>query len=181
MSKKRIIIWGGNRQELKLENLDSHASVNAYFLTQHLQHYFEIINITDIDALEEILEHENIHAIISTAQLGFTNRIVNKGKIDLYNKIIRHTNGILCSITDDTNTGKYYEDILFCIRPVDKVNNNIIRKRSKNDYIEIVNIGWCASPDIFYPEETNNNEINIFIDHAPYNRKAMSVLFGRTC
>jgi hypothetical protein len=176
MSKKRVIIWGGNKKQLSLQTLDSHASVNAYFLTQHLKDYFEIINLTDIDAPEEILEYDNIHAVISTAQLGFTNRLAKKGKLDLYHKIIRHTNGKLCSITDDTNAGKYYEDVLFCIRPVDNINNNKIRKKSNNQYIEIVNIGWCASPEIFYPEKVKNNEINIFIDHAPYNKKALNLV-----
>ena len=60
MIKKRIIIWGGNfTPPLNLENIDSHASINAYFLTQHLQHYFEVINITNIDIPEEILKYEN--------------------------------------------------------------------------------------------------------------------------
>jgi hypothetical protein len=177
MSKKRIIIWGGNfTPPLKLENIDSHASINAYFLTQHLQHYFEVINITNIDMPEEILKYDNIHAIISTAQLGFTNRIINKGKISLYNKIVRHTNAKLCSITDDLNVGKYYEDILFCIRPINNTNIDVIRKKSNNKYLEIVNIGWCASPDVFYSEDTKINEINIFIDHAPYNKNALNLV-----
>ena len=37
-------------------------------------------------------------------------------------------------------------------------------------------MGWCASPDIFYSEKTKENEINIFIDHAPYNKSALNLV-----
>ena len=174
--KKRIIIWGGNAKPLNLETLDSHASVNAFFLTKYLQKYFEIINITNIDKPEEILQHQNIHSVIATSQLGFTNRIVNKGKISLFNEIKKHVKGKLCSIADNNNPDKYYEDILFCVRPVNI--QNLIKSKilSKNNSFEAIRSGWCTEPEIFYPDNIDKNEINVFIDHAPYSKGASNYI-----
>ena len=48
VDKKNIVIWGGNGKELTLNNLDSHASVNAFFLTKYLSPYYNIFNINKI-------------------------------------------------------------------------------------------------------------------------------------
>ena len=172
--KERIIIWGGNAKQLSLDTLDSHASVNAYFLTKHLKEYFEIINITDIDAPEEILNYDNIHAVLATSQCGFTNRLIKKGKLDLYNKIKKHINGKLCSIIDNNINEKYYEDILFCVRPVNKNYSKKSKSISVSKNLTIIRSGWNAEPEIFYPENIPDNEINIFIDHAPYSSHVLN-------
>lgn len=174
--KKRIIIWGGNGKPLNLKTLDSHASVNAFFLSKYLQEYFEIINITDIDKPEEILEHTDVHAVIATSQFGFTNRIINKGKIDLFYKIKKHIKGKLCSIADNNNVGKYYEDILFCVRPIDNQKLIQSKKLSSNEDFKAYRSGWCAEPDIFYPESLDCDEFNVFIDHAPYSSKSLNYI-----
>ncbi len=174
MKKKRIIIWGGNSKPLSIDTLDSHASVNAFFLSKYLSNYFEVINITDIDKPEIILEYDNIHAVISTSQYGFTNRIVKKGKNELFNKIRRHISGKLCSIADNNNIGKYYEDVLFCVRPINPKNTNKSINLSRNQNFKEVRSGWCAEPKVFYPEEINEKEFNIFIDHAPYSKGALN-------
>ena len=165
--KKKIIIWGGNAKPLELKYLNSHASVNAFFLTKYLKNEFEVINITDIDKPEEILKYENIHSVLSTSQYGFTNRIIAKGKMEIFNKIKRKISGKLCSIGDDNNIRKYYEDIIFCVRKIN--SNNLIKSRkiSFNKDLKVFRSGWCADPSLFYPEN-NNDEFNIFIDHAPY-------------
>ena len=82
--KKKIIIWGGNKKPLRLENLDSHASVSAFFLTKYLRKYYDIINLVDMDTPEQILDYPDIYAVISTFQRGFTNRLILKGKRDLF-------------------------------------------------------------------------------------------------
>ena len=176
MEKKRVIIWGGNSKPLSINTLDSHASVNAFFLTKYLSKIYEIINITDIDKPERILEFDNIHAVISTAQYGFTNRIVNKGKIELLNKIRERIPGKLCSIADNNNVGLYYEDILFCVRPIKTNNTGKSIKLSGNFDFREVRTGWCAEPEVFYPEETNEIEFNVFIDHGPYHAKAINYI-----
>jgi len=177
LKKKRIIIWGGNSKPLSIDTLDSHASVNAFFLSKYLSNYFEVINITDIDKPEIILEYDNIHAVISTSQYGFTNRIVKKGKNELFNKIRRHISGKLCSIADNNNIGKYYEDVLFCVRPINPKNTNKSINLSRNQNFREVRTGWCAEPKVFYPEEINEKEFNVFIDHAPYSEGALNYIY----
>lgn len=176
MNKKRIIIWGGNSKPLKIETLDSHASVNAFFLTKYLSQYFEVINITDIDRAELILDYDNVHAIISTAQYGFTNRIIKKGKLDLYHQIKSHVSGQLCSIADNNDIDNYYEDLLFCVRPIKKNNSKKIIQLSKNVNFKTIRTGWCAEPEVFYPKNIKKNEFNIFIDHAPYSDNALNYI-----
>ena len=167
--KPKLIIWGGNRKVLKLETLDSHASVNAFFLTKYLQKDFDIINITDIDNPELILDFKNVDHVISTAQYGFTNRLIKKNKIELFKKIRNHVSGKLCSIADNANISTYYEDILFVVRPI----RFIYRFKFLTNLISSTTFyrsGWCAEPDLFYPKKNKN--FNIFIDHAPYNINA---------
>lgn len=173
--KKRVIIWGGNGKTMSLETLDSHASVNAYFLTKYLKNEFEVINITDIDKPQEILKYDNIHSVIATSQYGFTNRIIGKAKYELFDKIRKHVKGKLCSIADDNNIRKYYEDILFCVRKINSHNLIKSRKISFNKDLKVFRSGWCAEPSLFYPEN-NNDEFNIFIDHAPYSLKSTNYI-----
>jgi hypothetical protein len=174
--KKRVVIWGGNGKPLSLETLDSHASVNAFFLTKYLTKYFNIINITDIDNPEEILKYDNIHSVIATSQYGFTNRIIGKAKYELFDKIRKHVKGKLCSIADNNNIGKYYEDTLFCVRPVSKNNLVKLRRLNENPNLEVHRSGWCAEPDVFYPIKIDKDEFNIFIDHAPYSLKSTNYI-----
>lgn len=170
--KKKIIIWGGNKRELTLDNLDSHASVSAYFLTKYLDRYYEIVNLVDIDSPEEILHYDDIHAVISSFQKGFTNRLILKRKEDLFMSIRNHVKGKLCSVCDYNDVGRYYEDIIFTVREPDARNIGKIREQSHNPNIIIRRMGWCADPDICRPIETPSDEINVFVDHHPYNPKA---------
>ena len=170
--KDKVIIWGGNKKPLNLENLDSHASVSAFFLTKYLSKYYEIINLLDMDCPEEILQYKDVIAVISTFQKGFTNRIILKGKEKLFYTIRKHIKGKLCSIYDYNDDGKYYEDIIFTVRQPNLKNINRIRKKSYNPDIIFSWMGWCAEPDLCHPEKVSKNEVNIFIDHPPYNLKA---------
>jgi len=179
--RKKIIIWGGNNKSLNLETLDSHASVNAFFLTKYLKKYYDIINIVNIDAPEKILEYDNVYAVIATSQFGFTNRLIKKGKHKLYYLIKNHVNGKLCSIADNNNLNKYYEDILFCVRPVNKYKLFFSRYKSKNPNLLAVHSGWCAEPEVFFPNLNNNRDLNIFINHAPYSSEAKNFISKYYC
>ena len=72
--KRKIVIWGGNKRPLSLDNLDSHASVSAYFLSKYLRDEFEVINLVDMDKPEELLAFSHVDIMFSTFQKGFTNR-----------------------------------------------------------------------------------------------------------
>lgn len=171
---KKIIIWGGNNKNLDLQTLDSHSSVNAFFLTKYLKDKFEIVNVTNIDQPEQLLLYENIDSILSTSQYGFTNRLIKKRKNDLFFKIKENISGKLCSIADNNNIGEYYEDILFCVRPIIKKNYEINKRNSHSTEYKEIQTGWCAEPTIFYPENVQKSDFNIFIDHAPYSDKAIN-------
>ena len=165
MNKKNLIIWGGNNKKLSIDSLDSHASVNAFFLSKYLKNYFNIINITDIDNPKLILGFDNIDHIISTAQYGFTNRLIKKNKLDLFNKIRKHVKGKICSIADYAGNDNYVEDILFLVRPINFKNHFVFKNFTNTT---LVRTGWCAEPNLFFPEFVENLQFNIFIDHAPY-------------
>jgi hypothetical protein len=171
--KNRIIIWGGNKKDLILKNLDSHASVSAFFLTKYLSKYYEVINLVDMDSPEKILQYSDIIAVISTFQKGFTNRLVNKGKADLFYKIRRQIRGKLCSIFDYNHDGRYYEDIIFTVRQPNSRNIGKIKKKSYNPDMVISRMGWSADPDFCCPMPISKEEINVFIDHPPYFSKAL--------
>jgi len=172
MNKKNIIIWGGNNKDLILSNLDSHSSVNAFFLTKNLKNYYNVININSQDCAENILNYKNIHAVISTSQYGFTNRLIKKGKTALYNEIRKHVSGYLCSIADYNYAEKYFEDILFCVRPVS--NNNLKFSKKYNKNFTAVRTGWCSDPELFKPDNVGKSDFNIFIDHPPYSDNSLN-------
>ncbi len=176
--KNRIIIWGGNKKELTPENLDSHASISAYFLTKYLSKYYEITNLVDMDSPEEIMQYNDIFAVISTFQKGFTNRLMHKSKADLFYKIRKHIKGKLCSIYDyNYKSSEYYEDIIFTVKQPNLRNTKKIRSKSYNPGIVISWMGWCADPGFCYPIHIPKDEINVFIDHPPYSLKAPNCTF----
>lgn len=168
MAKDTLVIWGGNGRELALENLDSHASVTAYFLSKYLSKYYDIVNLVHMDRPEELLGHLDTRAMLSTFQYGFTSRIVRKGKRDLFMEIRRRFQGKLCSVIDRDSVREYYEDVLFTVLPPAPHRRRIIRWRSLNKNIAITRMGWCADPVHCFPEEVPDNQVNVFVDHPPY-------------
>ncbi|MFC1808890.1 hypothetical protein ACFL3D_02050 [Candidatus Omnitrophota bacterium] len=175
--KKTIIIWGGNGKPLSLENIDSHASVSAFYLTKYLSKYFNVINLTNMDKPEDILKYNNIYAVISTFQKGFTNRIVKKNKKELFYKIRDHIKGKLCSIYDYNDNSEYHEDLIFTVRDVCERNIQVARGKSFNSRMTFHHIGWCADPNACCPTLLNEKEINIFIDHPPYSTKVPNATY----
>ena len=170
MSKDTLVIWGGNGQELLLENLDSHASVTAFFLSLHLSKYYNIVKIVGMDCPEQLLEHLDVKAIVSTFQSGFTSRLVEKGHRDLFMDLRAQFKGTLCSIVDEEEQDrKYYEDILFTVLPTDSKVRKDIRKNGLGRKLTVTRMGWCAEPSLCFPTPVADDEINVFIDHPPYS------------
>jgi len=154
--------------------MDSHGSVNAYFLSKALKDKARVIvNIVQMDHPELLLEHLDADLIISTFQYGFTSRIINKKKQKIYQKIRKGYNGLLCSIIDDNYSRRYYEDVLLRVLPeTQNLTKKIFRAiyhKLCNTNLRVVNLGWSADPEECFPKEIANNEFNVFIDHGPYD------------
>ncbi len=165
-----MVIWGGNRKKLLLENIDSHASVSAYFLTKYLSRYYNIVNLLDMDDPEQLLDHLDADIMLSTFQYGLTSRIVQKGKKELFLKIREKCGGKLCSIVDRVSYKTYFEDILFTVLPAPpRVMGNIIAKKCFNQGIQFHRMGWCADGGECYPETIPEKTINVFVDHPAYS------------
>ncbi len=171
--KKKLLIWGGNEKPLELQNLNSHASVTAFFLTQELRRCYEIVHVLSMDAAEEILTHDDVFAVLSTFQRGFTNRLIKKGKGDLFQRIREHVKGPLCSVYDfNYDDTPYGEDIIFSVRPPSEKLARQIRKKARNRNIQIKHMGWCADPGLCKPSTISDDTFNVFMDHPPYVRSA---------
>ena len=169
----KIVIWGGNGQDLELENIDSHASLSAYFLTRYLSEKFDVVNLVDMDAPEELLEHTDALALVSTFQRGFTSRIVGKDKQSLYRELRGKFTGKLLSIVDSLDSRKYVEDVLLFVRRPGWSTLLRARLASRNRSLRAVWMGWRADSEVCSPLEANENEIRIFVDHPPYSSDAL--------
>jgi len=171
MAKEKLLIWGGHREQLSLKNLNTHASVSAYFLTKRLSQYYNIVNVTNMHHPEELLSHIDAKVMLSTFQKGFTSRIVEKGKLDLFMEIRENFKGKICSIVDGISKKmKYYEDILFTVLPPPILPvRKVVARRCFNRNIKITRMGWCAEPSECYPLPVPHDQINIFVDHPVYS------------
>lgn len=169
----KVVIWGGNGLNLDLDSIDSHASVNAYFLTAAFKELAsEVINIVEMDSPEIILDHLDADIVISVFQFGFTSRVIRKNKRSIYKKIRKGYKGKLLSIIDDAFLRKYYEDVLLTVIPKElntfaDIAKNLLLK-ILNPTLEVQTFGWSAEPSQCFPEECGH-EFNVFIDHGPYD------------
>jgi len=167
--KKKLIIWGGwwgKDMPLSIDNINSHASITAYFLTKHLAEFYDIVNIYNFYSAERILDEKDAIAALSTFQSGFT-RLSEVGENNKFKNIRKNFRGKLCSIVDDVYRLNYNEDILFTVRPLQPGAASLI-KRLFNKGIVIERCGWPADPDICFPEVVGEDQINIFVDHSWY-------------
>lgn len=148
--------------------------MTAFFLSKYLSRHYEIVNIVDVNAPEQILEQHDAIAVLSTFQRGFTNRLMCKGRQDIVQEIRKQMRGPLCSVYDfNYNDTAYTEDVIFTVRPPSERLTARIRRRSRNPNIRIVHMGWCAEPEFCSPDEIiPRDRVNIFIDHPPYNASA---------
>lgn len=169
--KQKLVIWGGwwdKNTPVSLDNINSHASVSAYFLTKYLSEFYDILNIYDFYSAERILDEKEAIAAISTFQHGFT-KLVEKGRKEEFERIRRNFKGKLCSLTDCVYPQKYMkykEDILFTARPPkDDIFRRILDKRTI-----VERYGWPAEAELCFPEPVPEKEINIFVDHGLYKK-----------
>ena len=169
----KIVIWGGNGHDLELGNIDSHASLTAYFLTRYLSEKFNVVNLVDMDAPEQLLEHTDALALVSTFQRGFTSRIIGKNKQSLYTELRNRFSGKLVSLVDSLDSRKYVEDVLLCVRRPGWSTLLSARLASRNNSLRAVWMGWRADSELCSPVKTAANEIRIFVDHPPYSSDAL--------
>lgn len=170
--REKIIIWGGNKRSLELHNLDSHASISAFYLTKYLSKDYDIINCVDMDNPQEILKVNDAGLLLSTFQKGITNRMVQKGFDAIYREL-RRRKVYLCSLMDCMDTNDYYEDMIFTAKQYCNKRRNRRMKNAEGEEIKIIYAGWCADRYMCKPEmRIMNNEFVIFIDHPPYSAHA---------
>jgi len=165
----KLIVWGGwwkADTPVQAGNINSHASVTAYFLTKYLRRYFDVVNVYDFYKVRRILSHNDAYACLSTFQTGFT-RLPEKGMKDVYGEIRRRFRGKLCSVADGAYRARYLEDILFTVRPP-RWNAARLASRIFGGHTEVVRMGWPADTDVAYPEPVEKGKVNIFVDHSWY-------------
>ena len=165
MSKK-IIVWGGywnkRRKPLSVSELDSHASVSCYFLTQSLQKDFEVIQISGFYAIEDALNHQDAIAILSTFQAGFT-RLYHDNPV-IFHRLKLAFGNRLMSIIDFVSLQSYKEERLFTVLPPQRDPLAILKQKLAVKKVHWM--GWCASSNYCQPKPTDR--FQIFVDHPNY-------------
>ncbi|WP_135081498.1 hypothetical protein [Terasakiella sp. SH-1] len=168
MNKPKLIIWGGfwteHRENLLLEELNSHASVNAFFLRENLEQYFTIVSITSfLDALD-ILHHKDAVAVLSTFQAGFTR--LKQDKPNIFEEIKKNFNGKIASIVDFASLQPYAEDILFTVLKPEKNWKGCIKRFVNRS--DVIHMGWSAAAKYCTPNQ-KKEPTRIFLDHGHYS------------
>jgi len=176
MTKPKLVLWGGfwdeRRKPLALNELNSHASVTCYFLTQALASRFEVVQISSFLDAERILKHSDAIAALSTFQAGFTR--LGQERPDTLRAIRRGFAGRLCSIVDLVSFQSYAEDILFTVIPP----RVTLKQRLKHlrSGATIHHMGWCADPAHCRPRR-KNKAFTLFLDHGHYAEDDFTHLF----
>ncbi|OGV51866.1 MAG: hypothetical protein A2X49_03605 [Lentisphaerae bacterium GWF2_52_8] len=181
---RKLLIWGGNGHPLSLENLNSHASVSAFFLGRELARDFEIISLTDMDKPEELLDHTNVDAMLSCFQYGFTSRIIDKGKCKLFDDLRSRFRGPICSIMDCVDLRRYCENVLFTVLPAPGLAfRTALTALHLGHGPKTVRMGWSAAPDQCRPDGNDNASLRIFVDHSCYTAGDMDLTgaFFKAC
>jgi len=176
MTKSELVIWGGFWDEsdgpLALDELNSHASVTCYFLSQALAAHFDVIQISSFLDAEAILNHPDAVAALSTFQAGFTR--LSQERPDTLQAIKQRFSGRLCSIVDLVSFQSYAEDILFTvIAPRMTLKERLKRLRSG---AAIHHMGWCADPAHCRPRR-KDKVFTLFLDHGHYAEDDYTHLF----
>ena len=176
MGKPTIIIWGGffaeRNDPLQLQELNSHASVTCYFLSEALAELFDVVQISSFFQAEQILQHPDAVATISTFQAGFTR--LGRDAPDSLRKVRNNFPGKLCSVLDLVSFQSYAEDILFTVRqPPGGLKNQLKRLRTG---ARSTLMGWCASANHCKPQ-ARSGPATVFLDHAHYSGEDHTALF----
>lgn len=167
--KPKLIVWGGfwtdRTEPLRLDDLNSHASVTCYFLSEALARHFEVVQIPCLNGIVSALDHPDALGVLSTFQAGFTQ--LRDKKPDLHARIAGRIPGLRCAIVDFPVFRRYQEDILFCVLP--RTDGLRDRLREIMNGAERVQMGWCAAPAICTPAPRGPGApLSIFVDHGHY-------------
>ena len=172
----KLILWGGyfgdDNTPLRLEEIDSHASVSAYHYGEAFEKFFEVIRITRFARIADALEHPDAALLLSTFQRGFTKlRRRDRATFDRLQRLFR---GRLTSISDFPVEGRgpttwrpVYEDILFTVLPRANTLKQVLQ-RCLSPRTTFREGGWCASPHHCNPLPKNGRPFSIFLDHSSY-------------
>jgi len=167
MPKPKLIVWGGfwehRDHPLTLDELNSHASVSCYFLSEALAAQFEVIQISSFFDAERILDHPEAVAALSTFQAGFTR--LGRERPDALNRIRRAFAGRLCSIVDLVSFQTYAEDMLFTVIPPRSTLKERLKRLRAGAAVR--HMGWCADPVHCRPRE-KDGVFTLFLDHGHY-------------
>lgn len=177
MKRNKIILWGGFwdsfDEPLRLEHLNSHASVTAFFLNKYLSKHFKVIQINSFDNIFKALEHKDALILLSTFQAGFS-RLIDNNKTGILNDLKITFKGRLCSIVDTVYNRKYVEDMLFTVLPNRGIKNFIKKMKSGS---KVIRMGWSADDESCYPVDVPDDEFNVFVDHGHYDGKDYTSLY----
>jgi|TARA_Y100000782_G_scaffold71573_2_gene77344 glycosyltransferase involved in cell wall biosynthesis len=164
--EKKIIVWGGfwddRSKLLELSELNSHASVNCYFLTKALERHFNVIQLPSFESIDAALEHEDAVGVISCFQAGFT-RLRAKSPL-VFSAIKKTFPGKLGSIVDLVSLQRYAEDFLFTVLPLEASFKEGLKRRLCGAKVRY--IGWNAAPEYCFPEDVGT--FDVFLDHGHY-------------
>jgi glycosyltransferase involved in cell wall biosynthesis len=167
MTKPKLIVWGGfwdeRQNPLTLNNLNSHASVSCYFLSEALAEQFDVVQISSFHDAKRLLEHTDAIAALSTFQAGFTR--LRQENPDEFDEIRRSFAGQFCSIVDLVSLQKYAEDILFTVIPPRPALKERLKRLASG--AKVRHMGWCASPEYCRPSD-KDGPFTIFLDHGHY-------------
>ncbi len=169
--RRTIVLWGGwwgKDTPLTPETINSHASVAAYFLREHLSAHYRIVPVVNFYRAEDILKEHDAAAVLSTFQAGFS-RLARKGMMRVLGMLTRAMRGRLYSLIDDFYPGRYREDILFTVRPA--VRSAVYYgNRLCNPGLRVCRMGWPAEARWCYPEKIERDTVSIFVDHGWYGK-----------
>ena len=164
--RKKIIVWGGfwdrRRGSLAVSELNSHASVTCFFLTQALQSEFEVVQISGFHAIEDALQHQDAVAVLSTFQAGFT-RLYEDDPVT-FGRLKLAFGSRLMSLIDFVSLKRYQETQLFTVLPPRNNLKQILKHRFAAKSVNWM--GWCASSEYCRPVATDR--FQVFVDHANY-------------
>lgn len=165
-AKKKIIVWGGfwddRTEPLTLSDLNSHASVNCYFLSVALQRHFNVVQLPSFDSIDCALEHGDAVGVISCFQAGFTRLKLRSAKS--FNAVKEAFPGKLASIIDLISMQRYAEDFLFTVLPLEISFKERVKRKLSGSKVRY--IGWSAAPEYCFPEDVGH--FGVFLDHGHY-------------
>tara|TARA_R110001583_G_scaffold10419_4_gene48100 strand:- start:54220 stop:55227 length:1008 start_codon:yes stop_codon:yes gene_type:complete len=174
-NKPQLIVWGGfwnNRTDpLRIEELNSHASVTCYFLSQALSEHFDVLQISGFDSVEAALDYPNAIGVLSCFQAGFTR--LKERSPNVFSKLRTAFPGQLASVIDFVSFRRYVEDHFFTVLPPVASFKEKIKRFCSGARVH--HMGWSAAPEYCYPELGTTT--TVFLDHGNYGGADFTSLY----